>query len=272
MGGDTFTPEITPPRPIADTDYVFLFRDRELLIHETESGYQGFRMDEIQGNARDLHFIGTLGDRPCFAGTAENNAGIPDWKTLRSVYLSCPDSLRAVLATAVQIADWDKNHHYCGKCGNATRVKTGERCRECTSCGHTAYPRISPAIIVGIIKNGTILLANNRRHADPMYSIIAGFVEPGENLENAVHREIAEETSLTVDTVRYFGSQSWPFPNALMVGFTASYVAGEITLNEELASAGWFSPADLPRIPPHGTISRKIIDWFIAKGGDVVPH
>lgn len=268
MGSCSFTPEITPPRQIDDSDFVFLFNDRDIVIHELSSGYQPFRKDEIKTEVSTWHYVGTLGDQLCFVGTPEDSSAISDWKNLRTVYLTCTESMRAALSSAVQIADWDRNHGYCGKCGETTRLKSGERCKECPACGHTAYPRISPAVIVGIIRDGTILLAHNRRYADPIYSIIAGFVEPGEDLESAVAREIAEETSLVVDSIRYFGSQSWPFPDSLMVGFTASYVSGEIELNEELANADWFSPDSLPKIPPHGTVSRKIIDWFVSTEGD----
>ena len=255
-----------------DTDYVFLFQNRDLLIHELESGFSPYHYREVRDLQRELHYLGTSGERLCYAGAVPDDLGLAEWKSLRSVYLTCTDSLRPAIASAIQVIEWDANHRYCGRCGKPTTHKSEERCRTCPSCGHSSFPRISPAIIVGIIRQGTILLAHNRRHADPMYSIIAGFVEPGENLEKAVLRETTEETSLTVDNVRYFGSQSWPFPDSLMVGFTATYVSGEIRLNEELASADWFAPNSMPKIPPHGTISRRIIDWFVAETGDVSPR
>ena len=121
-------------------------------------------------------------------------------------------------------------------------------------------------MIVLVENEGRVLLAWGKRFAAPFYSVLAGFVEPGESLEDAVHREIAEEVGIKVRNVRYFGSQPWPFPDSLMVGFTADYAGGEIRIDpEEIVEAGWFDPADLPMIPGKVSIARKLIDWFVEK-------
>jgi len=160
--------------------------------------------------------------------------------------------------------DWDRNHQYCGRCGSATADRQEERAKICPRCGLTAYPRISPAVIVAITRGEKILLARAHRFPYAMYSVIAGFVEAGESLEQCVRREIAEEVGITVKNLRYFGSQSWPFPNSLMVAFTAEHAGGEIRIDpSEIMDARWFTAADLPRIPDKASISRRLIDWFV---------
>jgi NAD+ diphosphatase len=169
-----------------------------------------------------------------------------------------------IAGRAFQIMDWDRNHQFCGFCGSPTRDKVEERVRICPRCGQLHYPRISPAVIVAVTRDEEILLARAHRFPQAMYSVIAGFVEPGESLEHCVHREIKEEAGITVKNLRYFGSQSWPFPNSLMVAFTAEYDEGQLTIDSsEISDAGWYSVDRLPRIPDKVSIARKLIDWFI---------
>jgi len=126
------------------------------------------------------------------------------------------------------------------------------------------FPRISPAIIVAVLKGKEILLARAHRFPPRLYSVIAGFVEPGETLEECVRREVKEEVGIEVENICYFGSQSWPFPNSLMVAFTADYANGKITIDEtETIDAGWFTAHNLPPIPDKVSISRRLIDWFV---------
>ncbi|MCK4988071.1 MAG: NAD(+) diphosphatase, partial [Desulfobacterales bacterium] len=164
---------------------------------------------------------------------------------------------------ANQLVDWGRTHQYCGVCGRPTEDKTDERAKICPQCGLVNYPRLSPAIIVAVLKNNQILLARNKRFKLPFYSVLAGFVEPGETLEQCVQREIREEVGLTVKNIRYFGSQPWPFPNSLMIAFIADYADGEITVDgSEIIDAAWFSKDKLPQIPPSISIARQLIDWF----------
>ena len=138
-----------------------------------------------------------------------------------------------------------------------------ERAKRCPACGLVNYPRLSPAVIVAVIKGDQILLARNKRFRAPFYSVLAGFVEPGETLEQCVQREIHEEVGLSVKNIRYFGSQPWPFPNSLMIGFVADYAGGEIAVdNSELMEAGWFSAESLPVLPSPISIAWQLIDWF----------
>ena len=148
-------------------------------------------------------------------------------------------------------------------------MNPGERSMRCPVDGLVAYPRLSPAVIVLVEHDdGRALLATNVawRGRNPMYSTLAGFVEPGESLEDSIHREILEEVGLHVSNNRYFDSQPWPFPNSLMLGFFATYAGGDITpAPDEIADAQWFAKDDLPKIPPRASIARALIDDWLAR-------
>lgn len=165
---------------------------------------------------------------------------------------------------AIQIVNWDKTHQFCGQCGTITNTAPNEYAKVCPSCGLINYPRISPAIIVAIVKDKEILLARNAKSPYGFHSVLAGFVEPGETLEQCVSREVYEEVGLKVKNIKYFGSQPWPFPNSLMVGFTAEYESGEINVDKnEIAEAYWFKVDNMPQIPSSISIARKLIDWYV---------
>ncbi|MCQ2368642.1 MAG: NAD(+) diphosphatase [Kiritimatiellae bacterium] len=164
-----------------------------------------------------------------------------------------------------------KAHHeatnrFCGKCGGAMRhhADPNENAYVCEKCGYLAYPKICPAIIVLVTKGDKILLQRNSHYGLKNWTLVAGFVDPGESFEDAVRREVAEEASIKVKNIRYFGSQSWPFPSTIMVGFTAEYESGELTPDgEEVIESGWFSKDNLPEIPLPGSIARALIDEFL---------
>jgi NAD+ diphosphatase len=163
---------------------------------------------------------------------------------------------------------WHRNHRFCGRCGSPTQDHPEDRAKICPSCGLINHPRVSPAIIVAVVKDRQLLLAHSTRFQAKFYSVLAGFVEPGETLEDCVHREVFEEVGVRVRNIRYFGSQPWPFPDSLMVAFTAEYAGGEIRVDSvEIADAGWFSAGGLPAIPPRISIARKLIDWFVTAYG-----
>lgn len=189
--------------------------------------------------------------------------------------------LRAILSTLSAeeyrkiAAERMKAHHeatnrFCGKCGGAMRhhADPNENAYVCEKCGYLAYPKICPAIIVLVTKGDKILLQRNSHYGLKNWTLVAGFVDPGESFEDAVKREIAEEASIKVKNIRYFGSQSWPFPSTIMVGFTAEYESGELTPDgEEVIESGWFSKDELPEIPLPGSIARALIDnWLLANG------
>lgn len=180
--------------------------------------------------------------------------------SLREALLAREDAPVDLLNTGVQVWHWWRDHRYCGRCGRETGVHPRERAKWCEPCQLPWYPRIAPCVIVVIRRGDRFLLARNARVHRPFYSLIAGFVEPGESLEQAVAREVLEETGLRVDNIRYAASQPWPFPHQLMVGFFADYAGGELVLQEdELADAGWFRPGDTPPVPPLTTIAGRLI-------------
>jgi len=171
-------------------------------------------------------------------------------------------------ARARMLAEWQRTHRFCGRCGAPTAPAADEHAVQCPRCGLRSYPRVSPVIIVRVTRGDEILLAYPIRAPRPLYTVLAGFVEAGESLEEAVAREIAEEVGLTVGDLTYVGSQPWPFPHALMVAFTARHVAGEIAPDPgELRDAGWFRADALPDLPPHGSIARAMIEDFRAAHG-----
>ncbi|WP_088225849.1 NAD(+) diphosphatase [Desulfosporosinus sp. FKB] len=183
---------------------------------------------------------------------------------LRQLLGEIPDELFFLAGKASQLLFWDYTHQFCSRCGGQTENKYDERAKICPSCGFVNYPRISPAIIVAIIKGHEILLAKGSRFQGGFYSVLAGFVEPGETFEECVQREVREEVGIKVKNIKYFGSQPWPFPDSLMVGFTAEYASGDIIIdNKEIIDAGWFAIENMPLIPKTGSIARRLIDWFV---------
>lgn len=172
-------------------------------------------------------------------------------------------------ARATQLALFLQTHRYCGQCGCSMNLVNWELALLCHKCGHRVYPRISPCILVAVVKDRQILLARSKRHKPGFFSILAGFVESGETLEQAAHREVAEEVGVSIRNLRYVGSQPWPFPHSLMVGFMADYAGGDIRCQpHEIEEAAWFDFAELPEIPPVTTLSGQMIAKACAKSND----
>ena len=179
---------------------------------------------------------------------------------LRAAMLQFADPLMPLAGRAAQVLEWDRTHRHCGVCGTPTQLHERDRARTCPACGHVAYPRLSPAMMALVWRGNEVLLARAPGFTSGMYSALAGFVEAGESIEECVHREVAEEVGVTVRHLRYYGSQSWPFPHSLMVAFTAEWVSGEIVPQaDEIEEAGWFSIDDLPGIPPRFSIAGHLI-------------
>ena len=231
-------------------------------------------------------FIGFLDDMCCFCARwtgalkssdnpgSSDNSGFPGkieppykLKNLRSFFLHAKPDYWGLLGYAKQICDLHDLYKFCGRCGTVTRQKEDEQGRVCPSCHQVYYPKISPAIITAVVKEDKLLLARGVNFPDKeMFSVLAGFVEPQETLEDCVRREIFEESGIRVDHIRYFASQPWPFPDSLMIGFTAEYAGGEIQIDEqEIADAGWFSADNLPKIPEKHVLAGMLIRWFIER-------
>ncbi len=210
--------------------------------------------------------LGTLDGRPCFAVAVESDdheGAVP----LMGLWGQVEEAMWTIAGRAVQLVEWERTHRFCGRCAAPTEPAAGERARRCPACGLLAFPRLAPAIIVLIEReDGRALLARGRAFPIPLYSCLAGFVEPGETLEEAVHREVFEEVGIEIDDVRYHTSQPWPFPHSLMLGFNARYAGGELVLQEsEIVDAQWYQATDLPQIPPGMSIARRLIDDWITR-------
>jgi NAD+ diphosphatase len=234
-------------------------------------GAKVFIDDRLAEDGWGVHFLGMHGDVAVW-GVDVPHGGDPGYGAemdLYSLFGRVSQLEWAIAGRAVQLVEWARTHRYCGRCGEETAVAPGERAMKCPACGLLSFPRLSPAIITLVTRgegaDEEALLAQGVNFRGPMYSCLAGFVEPGETLEQCVQREVFEEVGILVDNVQYVASQPWPFPNSLMLGFTARYVSGDILCDpKEIADAQWFSRGALPSIPPGISIARRLIDgWML---------
>ncbi|MTV51009.1 NAD(+) diphosphatase [Heliobacillus mobilis] len=251
--------------------YWFIFNNSEVLIKEVEGIAHIVTQDDIESTNMELSTIQPIGQ------VDENSvyvASIGDtqppqgfsYTDLRRLYGRIEEQHFFLAMRALHIFTWLEKNQFCGCCGRPLTMSSHELALQCENCGHLVYPRISPAIIVAVVKDDQILLARPNRVPQPeWYSVLAGFVEPGETLEDCVKREVKEEVGIEVDHIQYFGSQPWPFPDSLMIGFTAQYAAGEITIDPvEIGHADWFSVDHLPTRPASFSIAHRLIEWFIS--------
>ena len=229
----------------------------------------------------ELIFLGIFRDQPAFAVPFDGRAAAPfaelgEFKDLRFLGTTLPPDEANLVAHARALVLWHASQVFCGVCGAAARPTAAGNLRVCTNadCGREIYPRVDPAIIVLVADGDRCLLGRQRSWPEGRYSTIAGFAEPGESLEDAVRREVYEETNVRVGKVSYHSSQPWPFPSSLMLGFMADATSSEIVLNDkELEDARWFTRAELrsgsPRLPSRISIARRLVDhWIAADGSD----
>jgi NAD+ diphosphatase len=251
-----------PTTTHAETHW-FIFSGNQLLVSNDHKSLPTHHDFVLQ---RTL-YIGTLKDTHLFTGEVEVESTPPLgwlWSPLRSLYATLDEKHYAIAGRAMQLIDWDRSNQYCGHCGHHTFSREHEHCRECGSCGQLAYPKISPAVLALVKKGNQILLARGAKFVERFYSILAGFVEPGETLEQCVIRETREECGIKVKNVHYFGSQPWPFAHTLMIGFFCEWQEGEIQIDPcEIEEAAWFDVYDLPQLPAQYSLARILIDEFI---------
>lgn len=222
--------------------------------------------------ATDIPLPEALG-APCHAYDLPRDMEAPpgfELLGLRAVFDRIPEELFRVAGTALQKVEWIRSHGFCSRCGHPTRRHDTHQAMVCEACGHLHFPRLSPAVIVLVERGPEMLLARSPHFPRGVYSTLAGFVEPGESLEEAVHREILEEVGVSVTGLRYFGSQPWPFPHSLMIGFVARWAGGDIRLEgDEIEDARWFSrDAMPPGLPTRFSIARRLVDDFLDRTRD----
>jgi len=270
----SFVPGHSTPEDIGSDPRCFAFRRRELLV--TEDGkLPGVATIDAHGiEAVRTQYLGQLGATHCFSAELDPALQAPPgyaFRDLRMLFGSLEPELHAVAGRAVQIVEWDRTHQFCGACGAKTELSSNDRSRSCPDCQMPTYPRLSPAMIVAVERGDEILLARSAHFPPGIYSVLAGFVEPGESAEEAVVREVWEESRIVVTNVRYFDSQPWPFPNSLMLGFTAEYESGQIdtSFDDEVEDASWFRHDDLPAtFPGNISISQWLLNgWLERKRG-----
>lgn len=272
----TFVPGIEPPEGSGGSPALYFVVHRKGLVVSRDLGSARLLGEEearvvMAGAPSQPHYLGRLeraeGAANVFAVAAADMVEPPfSIENLRALYGEITEVELAVASRALQIVEWAATHRFCGRCATATERATGERAMRCPGCGLSVYPRISPAIIVLVRKGDLALLAHGTRFPLPFYSTLAGFVEAGESLEECLVREVKEEVGIEVGDLRYFGSQSWPFPNSLMLGFFATWKSGEIVIDPtEIVDARWFGADELPMVPPPLSISRQLIDVWVAE-------
>ena len=238
-------------------DYLFVFNENRQLYLDSNKQLPK-NLDDFDVNFC-LH-IGRYNGVKAFVVNADGDESFYD---LREVY-ELDHDLYHIAGKAVLVNDWYISHRFCGRCGTPTRLDEKDMMMRCPECGQNHYPRIAPAIIVAIRKGDELLMAKHSYHDNIRYALIAGFVEPGEAIEEAVHREVSEEVGIKIRNLKYMRSQSWPFPNSLMLGFTAEYESGDIKVDgDEIVKAKWFKKDEIIRYGSDISISDWLIQDFI---------
>jgi NAD+ diphosphatase len=269
MTPSRFQPGHEPPGPPQADALLFVARGLDVLVHAQDEAVRVPTLHEVQGLADGLHFLGLLDGAPVWAAplAAGREPAAPlALVNARSLFSRLDEEHFALAGRALAVAEWDITHRFCGRCATPTVLVPGERARRCPACHTPFYPRIAPAVIALIEQGDRVLLARAATFPRPWFSALAGFVEPGETLEETVVREVREEVGIEVTDVRYFGSQPWPFGRSLMVGFTARHAAGEVRVDgQEIVEAHWFSADRMPQVPPPISIARRLIDAWLAR-------
>ncbi|MGI9284655.1 MAG: NAD(+) diphosphatase [Pseudomonadales bacterium] len=260
LPGD-FVAGIAAPTTNADALHI-LVRDRNVVY----SGEQGLFLSRKQFDDLAITqsiYLGQLGAQPLYVSQLHADAAI-ELQNLYALLGRLAEDHFALAGRAVQITDWYSNHQFCGRCGASNVLDARERAMRCEPCNLLQYPRVAPCIIVLITNGEQLLLARNANFPAGMYSTLAGFIEPGESAEHALSREVYEEVGLRVRKCRYFGSQPWPFPHQLMLGYFAEYEGGAIEVDGvEIADAQWWHYKNLPLTPPESSISGQLIQGYI---------
>lgn len=257
------------PEPATAKGYWFILHNQKLVMSKGSNTVPlGEVPEECQLQLDNRYFLGNYKGKSCYCGDLRDIRQLPgglELVSLRSLLGILDADMFTIAGRAMQLNNWRTTHRFCGKCGKPTIYDHSEEFSTiCTDCNISFYPRISPVVIMSVVDGNRILLARSPRFRTGIFSTLAGFVEPGETLEEAVAREVHEEVNVKVKDIRYVASQPWPFPHSLMMGFQTTYAGGRIVIdNKEIEDAGWFSARDLPAIPIQGTIARHLIQQFL---------
>lgn len=270
---DDFQPALLPEGDADAPIHWFIFSRGQLLVRplgtRVELPVASIWPFAKLATARRL-YLGSWRGQPCHAAEVESTAPPPgmQFESLRTLWMRLDEALLGVASHAAQLIEWDRSHQFCGGCGAPTQRRADERARHCVACNAMLYPRLAPVVMVRVLHEGRILLARPPRLAPGVYSVLAGFVEAGETLEQAIQREVLEEVNVRVRNLRYFASQSWPFPHSLMIAFSADYAGGELRADgREIVEAGWFTPDHLPGLPSPMSMAWRLIQDFAAGVG-----
>jgi NAD+ diphosphatase len=268
-----FTPGILPARDPSSPAIWFIFHDDRLLVEQiTEKNIAVCSTSPILMGLSPIfsQYFGNYNGTDIYVAELPESTTLPEelhFMKLRTLFGKIDKDFFSLAGRAIQILQWNRDYKYCGRCGTEMAIRRTELAKKCPTCGFVSFPRLSPAVIMSIVRDKEILLARSPRFPKGMYSTLAGFVEPGETLEETVIREIREEVNVEVSDITYIGSQPWPFPHSLMIGFTTRYAGGEIEVdNKEIEDAQWFSTNNLPVLPTRISIARHLIELFIKNG------
>lgn len=266
----------SPEQRLADGPaYWFIFNGPKLLLVGGQTVDAPLLADPaaLGLELAETMLMGSFRGRPAFAAQAAPDIPTPEgmfWRIVLGLDQKGGADLFWKAGEALYALHWLLRSRHCGVCGGLNQPAPGEdaMARRCASCGSLHFPRLSPAVIVAVESDGRILLANGRRQPPGWFSVLAGFVAPGETLEDTVRREVHEEVGLVVEDIRYFGSQPWPFPDSLMMAFQCRALPGEIvTDGNEIKEAYWFTAGDMPKRPLGVTIAARMIDDYLARHG-----
>jgi len=248
----------------------FIFHKSSLLLQRVPHGIRVLpRVEKPPVHPEGaLHQLGRYRNQPCVAYATSQTPDPNGWDLpdLRTAYDLIELDLHPFANKGFELIYWDRQSQYCSACGTPTHMST-DISKSCPACNREIFPTLTPAVLAMVRKGDSILLARAHSFREPFYSILSGYLDQGESLEECVCREVFEETGITVRNVTYFGSQSWPFPSNLMIGFVADYESGELQLQEkELESGAFYTRDNLPRLPGRFSLSRRMIDWWREQG------
>jgi len=251
---------------IEDSAYIFHFKGQSLLLRNEDKGFTIPQKKDITLSSTEGIYLFALNHVKCYliweAPSTPDNTFI--YQDITSSYTIHQAELDWCTMVALQLKNWYEQNKYCGSCGTATEHKADERALVCPSCQAIKFPAISPAIIVAIQCEGQILLARGANFKAGYFSLVAGYVDIGESIEEAVHREVQEEVGIKIKNLRYYKSQPWPYSGSMMIGFLAEAEGKQAIKidNVEIVEAGWFTKDDLPDYPPMRSIGGEIIEKF----------